>query len=632
MNDQNEVKPYGSSTSFICKGCSRSFRSTSALKSHERICPQMKMGSLDSFFRRDPLQTPTSIEEGGEKVLPLSQPLQESNTVVNPTIDIREEQLNQANEASDSNIADRNGDDEEDNFCPLCKEEVMDGQDSVKCDMCEHWSHKICLNMTDEEFATLSDSENDTHWYCARCLAIRANRISWGAYEGEERISQAIKSLFNEILNWKKNFFALPRGKVGEDLIKELTRLINLFVRNTEWERLALSLVHVFLPVMLQKPNAKSKPRDHTRYLKSRLQRWMNGELDSLMTEAKEIQKRMMKSSKKEETKEKALVKLMMLGKIKSAAKFVNSDDSVKGVHPLNEEIKEILQAKHPAGKDADPSVIYECTAESPEPVIYEGITAEKVQQIAKNMNGSGGPTLIDTDVWKDILCSKVFGNKTEELSQSIADLAKKLCTEEIHPDCLVEYNACRLIPLDKGLTKQQTPGVRPIGIGEVLKRIVGKLLIGVIKDDIIEAVGPLQTCSGLKGGIEAAIHAMRRTYECNSTEGMLLVDAENAFNFLNRKVALQNIKQICPPLYRYLSNTYQSPAKLVIQGDNKHEMITSEEGCIQGDVPATGLYGLGIKPLIDNLAEVIDIQKCVQSWFADDSSAAGQLKEMKKW
>ena len=264
--------------------------------------------------------------------------------------------------------------------------------------------------------------------------------------------------------------------------------------------------------------------------------------------------------------------------------------------------------------------------------MIFEGITADKVARIAKNMNGSGGPTLVDTDTWKDILCSKAFGNKSEELCQSIAELARKLCTEQIHPDCLVEYNACRLVPLDKGLTKEMTPGVRPIGIGEVLKRIVGKLLIGVIKEDIIEAVGPLQTYSGLKGGIEAAIYAMRRTYEDNATEALLLVDAENAFNFLNRKVALQNIKQICPPLYLYLSNTYQTPAKLIIQGDKMHDIITSEEGCIQGDVPATALYGLGMKTLIDNLAEAIDVQKCIQSWFADDSSAAGKLEEMKKW
>ena len=70
-----------------------------------------------------------------------------------------------------------------------------------------------------------------------------------------------------------------------------------------------------------------------------------------------------------------------------------------------------------------------------------------------------------------------------------------------------MEYTACRLIPLDKGMTNEGEPGVRPIGVGEVLRRIVGKCLMGVIKDDVMEAAGPLQTCTGLKAGIEAAIH-----------------------------------------------------------------------------------------------------------------------------
>ena len=109
-------------------------------------------------------------------------------------------------------------------------------------------------------------------------------------------------------------------------------------------------------------------------------------------------------------------------------------------------------------------------------------------------------------------------------------------------------------------------------------------------------------------------------------------MDAENAFNNLNRKVALQNIKQLCPPFYQYLHNTYQTPAKLVIQGDNNHEVILSEEGWTQGDVSAMGLYGLGIKPLIDNLSNGMDPNKCVQTWYADDSSSGGELVEMRKW
>ena len=46
----------------------------------------------------------------------------------------------------------------------------------------------------------------------------------------------------------------------------------------------------------------------------------------------------------------------MLLGKIGDAAKKVNNEDSIKGVHPLNDQIKEILQQKHPKGQDAPPS------------------------------------------------------------------------------------------------------------------------------------------------------------------------------------------------------------------------------------------------------------------------------------
>ena len=188
------------------------------------------------------------------------------------------------------------------------------------------------------------------------------------------------------------------------------------------------------------------------------------------------------------------------------------------------------------------------------------------------------------------------------------------------------------MVPLDKGDTKEGKPGVRPIGVGEVLRRLVGKLLISVIKDDITTAAGPIQTCTGVKAGIEAAIHTMRQVFENENTEAILLVDAENAFNNLNRKAALLNIKEICPPFYRYLQNTYQKPAKLIIPGEDKYDIILSEEGSTQGDVAAMPLYGIGIKPLTDKLAGTVNTEICKQVWYADDSSSAGEIYEMKKW
>ena len=65
--------------------------------------------------------------------------------------------------------------------------------------------------------------------------------------------------------------------------------------------------------------------------------------------------------------------------------------------------------------------------------MIYEGINAEKVKKkAAMNLHGSGGPTLMDADGWRHMLCSKAYGKASENLCQAVAELAKKLCRETI--------------------------------------------------------------------------------------------------------------------------------------------------------------------------------------------------------
>ena len=306
------------------------------------------------------------------------------------------------------------------------------------------------------------------------------------------------------------------------------------------------------------------------------------------------------KAQKKADSKERNFCKLMLLSKVSQAMKFINNEDSTRGVHSLTNKIKKTLDEKHPKARNISEDILLPQNANDPEPVIYENIDGLAVYKAAKQLQGSGGPTLIDSDGWKHILCSKSFGKASSELCEVIADLAKKLCRDDIRPELLHEFVANRLIPLDKGEDKNGNPGVRPIGIGEILRRIVGKVVVGNIREDLINAAGPLQTCAGLKSGIEASIHAMRNVFEKDETEALLLVDAENAFNNLNRKAALHNIRELCPPFYRYLNNTYSLPAKMIINDQEKMETIFSEEGSTQGDVTAMAMYAITTKPLID--------------------------------
>ena len=62
-----------------------------------------------------------------------------------------------------------------------------------------------------------------------------------------------------------------------------------------------------------------------------------------------------------------------------------------------------------------------------------------------------------------------------------------------------------------------------------------------VVKPDVMDASGPLQVCAGQTSGSEAAIHAMRNIFDTDDTDAILLIDASNAFNSLNRATALHN-------------------------------------------------------------------------------------------
>ena len=133
--------------------------------------------------------------------------------------------------------------------------------------------------------------------------------------------------------------------------------------------------------------------------------------------------------------------------------------------------------------------------------------------------------------------------------------MTRRLWTEYTDPCSIKAISANRLIPLDK-----REGAVRPIGVGEVIRRIMGKCVMSVTKKDVIDACGPLQVCAGHKSGSEAAVHAMRSVFDANDTDAVLLIDASNTFNSLNKAAALHNISVLCLSIATNAINTYIVP------------------------------------------------------------------------
>ena len=63
------------------------------------------------------------------------------------------------------------------------------------------------------------------------------------------------------------------------------------------------------------------------------------------------------------------------------------------------------------------------------------------------------------------------------------------------------------------------------------------------LKADIQDTVGPIQLCASYEEGCEAAVHELFSQSHCDA---IIQVDATNAFNSLNRQVALRNVLHLC--------------------------------------------------------------------------------------
>ena len=210
--------------------------------------------------------------------------------------------------------------------------------------------------------------------------------------------------------------------------------------------------------------------------------------------------------------------------------------------------------------------------APQPQPVIYDQIDGPLVRATVQGLSGSAGPSGFDAKGWKRV-CSS-FHSTFDDLCTAIARATRRLCSSYIDPEGISALVACHLITLDKN------PGIRPIGIGATLRRLMAKTILRIAQADIQCAVGSLQLCAGQEAACEAGIHAIRNIFNDEDTEAVLLVDVTNAFNALNHQVALRNIRILCPILAPFLINTYRSPSKLFIEGVH----ILSQKGITQGD------------------------------------------------
>ena len=298
-------------------------------------------------------------------------------------------------------------------------------------------------------------------------------------------------------------------------------------------------------------------------------------------------------------------LRLVCYGELSRAARILCS----KGLAPATQATVDKLATKHPLQRQIP-------EYEEPKPDSLLNLNQQSLSRLIRSApRGSGnGPS----------------GWRYEHLRALIADrqicdylhiLCSAIASSSPPKQAITLLSASRLVALPKGVND-----VRPIAIGEVLRRITAKAICSEKQTDFQSFFCPIQHGVATEGGVETIVHHVQALIEQHPEWVILKSDVKNAFNSISRQHMLQQICNSFPDLYPHAFSMYGHVSSLVYTMGERTVILQSQEGVHQGDPLGPSLFAIAIQPL---LFEVQKRHARVQTLaYLDDVFLIGPPKE----
>ena len=191
-------------------------------------------------------------------------------------------------------------------------------------------------------------------------------------------------------------------------------------------------------------------------------------------------------------------------------------------------------------------------------------------------------------------------------------------------PAVIGALGCCVLVPLEKS-----GGGVRPIAIGEVLRRIACRAVCYQFRSDFAAHFPHHQFGVNVQGGVEQVVLAVRAHLQRFQSAGapcaIYRMDCRNAFNSMRRAAFLSELLRSFPSLVPLVASFYTRAGRLFVRSaDGSVATVLSTDGTQQGDPLGPFLFALGIQPCLEEVQAAFIYRGVLVLAYADDIHLVG--------
>ncbi|MBM4023654.1 MAG: hypothetical protein FJ284_15705, partial [Planctomycetes bacterium] len=287
----------------------------------------------------------------------------------------------------------------------------------------------------------------------------------------------------------------------------------------------------------------------------------------------------------------------------------------------VTEAVVREMSAKHPPAREGE-----QTRRAALRPVSAAAAAQADGEAVLKALNSfprlsGAGPSGLRPQHLKEAL---VPGLRDEVIRQ-LTLLVNRLAKGDVPADVRPWLCGASLVAL-----KKETGDLRPIAVGETLRRLTAKVLCSAVSAEVRQILEPLQVGVGTPGGAESVVHVLRQWLCRNRAEANKVIaslDLSNAFNSVDRSRVMSAVRHAIPSLAPWVDLCYGEDSYLLL-GSRR---LASACGVQQGDPLGPPLFALALREAIDlaraaALAEYPDGLDVVV-FYLDDANVAGDAQ-----